>query len=392
MSLSTLTGHIFALFLKAYIESSSFQQSILAAELASAQGNTAVNMSHIGKIAANPEQSKNLETATARVLGYDLDFVNLRKEVYEGESRIPVMSFGTPLEDAQRRDMTVNALFYNVHSQQIEDWTQSGLDDMREGLVRTPMEPETTFTDDPLRILRCVRFASRFHYTIHKDIRACLCGVAHGDEAPDSAARKALELRDALQRKVSRERFGIEIDKMLTGNDPLYALRLLSELHLYRIVFSPPPPFSDKMLLSDDGVTPGAPASFPGEASALASGAFLDELLSGNSGAFAVAIKRLPSDWLAALREPSAKARLRLVWFAVALMPLRNLYVNIRKGKVEFQAAQATIAVGLKVCFESHIILHSLALKIPKSRLATCLTQQSFCPARIFRVLRQLIL
>ena len=167
MSLSTLTGHIFALFLKAYIESSSFQQSILAAELASAQGNTAVNMSHIGKIAANPEQSKNLETATARVLGYDLDFVNLRKEVYEGESRIPVMSFGTPLEDAQRRDMTVNALFYNVHSQQIEDWTQSGLDDMREGLVRTPMEPETTFTDDPLRILRCVRFASRFHYTIH---------------------------------------------------------------------------------------------------------------------------------------------------------------------------------------------------------------------------------
>ena len=167
--------------------------------------------SHIGKIAANPEQSKNLETATARVLGFDLDFVNLRKEVYEGTHRIPIMSFGTPLEDAMRRDMTVNALFYNVHTAAIEDWTQHGLADLRDGIVRTPMDPTATFPDDPLRILRCVRFGSRFGYAIHPDILAAL-------------AAPASPLHAALASKVSRERVGIEVDKMLSGRDPRLSL------------------------------------------------------------------------------------------------------------------------------------------------------------------------
>ena len=238
VSLSSMTGHHFALFLKAYLESEVFPRTPLAREMQEAAPSHA-RISHIGKIAANPEQSKNLETATARVLGFDLDFVNLRKEVYEGTHRIPIMSFGTPLEDAMRRDMTVNALFYNVHTAAIEDWTQHGLADLRDGIVRTPMDPTATFTADPLRILRCVRFGSRFGYTIHPDILAAL-------------AAPASPLHAALASKVSRERVGIEVDKMLSGRDPRYALQLLAQLQLYWVVFMPPPALSQRMGRSSD--------------------------------------------------------------------------------------------------------------------------------------------
>jgi len=80
---------------------------------------------------------------------------------------VNLQAFGTPLEDAERRDLTINALFYNLRTQQIEDQTSRGLSDL--GLsppnpkrIRTPLEPFQTFKDDPLRIVRAVRFAARF--------------------------------------------------------------------------------------------------------------------------------------------------------------------------------------------------------------------------------------
>ena len=69
------------------------------------------DVSGVGVIQSNPEQSKHLETATMKVRDVWLDFVNLRSESYADESRIPTMSFGTPLEDAMRRDLTINALY-----------------------------------------------------------------------------------------------------------------------------------------------------------------------------------------------------------------------------------------------------------------------------------------
>jgi len=69
---------------------------------------------------------------------------------------------GTPLEDAERRDLTINSMFYNIKEEKIEDYTGKGLDDLWAGIARTPLDPYKTFTDDPLRILRTVRFASRF--------------------------------------------------------------------------------------------------------------------------------------------------------------------------------------------------------------------------------------
>ncbi|KAL4093641.1 hypothetical protein PRIC1_011073 [Phytophthora ramorum] len=183
----------------------------------------------VGVIKANPEQSKHLETATMQI-GDDMgwvDFVNLRAETYASEdNRIPTVEIGTPQQDAERRDFTINSLFFNLATKQVEDYTDRGIEDLRSGRLRTPLEPRVTFLDDPLRVLRAVRFASRFNCTLEHDLRA---------------AAQLEEVRVALVRKVSRERVGKELAGMFTGSaaHPERALRLLHELHLCESVFLP---------------------------------------------------------------------------------------------------------------------------------------------------------
>lgn len=190
-------------------------------------GKHGIEESDIGnlyKIARNPEKSKHLETTTIKLFGYDVDFVNLRKETYTEDSRNPQMEFGTAEEDALRRDATVNALFYNLNTGKVEDFT-TGLADMKSRLIRTPLEPFQTFMDDPLRVLRLVRFASRLEFTI------------------DPAAEKVMgdpRVLDALRLKISRERVGIELQKMLTGNHPLRSLEYINNLGLYHTIFTDP--------------------------------------------------------------------------------------------------------------------------------------------------------
>ncbi|KAF5546378.1 CCA tRNA nucleotidyltransferase mitochondrial [Fusarium phyllophilum] len=175
-------------------------------------------------VARNPEKSKHLETAMVKMLGLDLDFVNLRKETYTEDSRNPQMEFGTAEEDARRRDATVNALFYNLHDDRVEDFT-GGLADMEAKIIRTPLEPFQTFMDDPLRVLRLVRFASRLQFTIDASTRRFM------------ADPKVLE---ALRAKISRERVGVELEKMLKGDHPFEALQLIHELQLFHAIFTDP--------------------------------------------------------------------------------------------------------------------------------------------------------
>lgn len=177
------------------------------------------------KIEANPEKSKNLETATTNIMGIDLDLVNLRKETYNEVSRNPQMEFGTAEEDAVRRDATVNAMFFNLHTCQVEDFTGQGFDDMAAKIIRTPLEPVQTFKDDPLRVLRLIRFASRLNYTI---------------DAKTEEAMANPEIQDVLKIKISRERVGIELEKMLKGPRPRMALELINKFGLYRTVFTDP--------------------------------------------------------------------------------------------------------------------------------------------------------
>lgn len=159
-------------------------------------------LGRLAKIERNPEMSKHLETTVMRVFGLHLDFVNLRKEVYNESSRTPTMTFGTAKEDALRRDSTVNSLFYNLTSSNIEDFTGRGFEDLEHKVIKTPLVPFKTFRDDPLRVLRHIRFASRLGFTIAPE---------------DEQAMSDTSIQEALKLKVSRERIGMEIEKMLKG-------------------------------------------------------------------------------------------------------------------------------------------------------------------------------
>ncbi|KAI9597553.1 hypothetical protein BDF19DRAFT_435474 [Syncephalis fuscata] len=197
-----------------------------AQRLAEYQQSIGKEMKSIARIASNPERSKHLETATSVVLGLSLDFVHLRCEEYQENSRIPNnVSFGTPTQDAYRRDVTINTLFYNVHSRQVEDFTNMGLRDLQQGVVRTPLAPYETFKDDPLRVLRCIRFASRFNFEIASNAYECM---------------KDTRIKTALQEKISRERIGVEMGKMLQDNNPIFALTTLYDTNLYDAVFALP--------------------------------------------------------------------------------------------------------------------------------------------------------
>nr|AAB03077.1 tRNA nucleotidyltransferase [Lupinus albus] len=180
-------------------------------------------------IESNPDQSKHLETARMRLFDMWIDFVNLRSEEYTDNSRIPSMQrFGTPEEDAYRRDLTINSLFYNINTDSVEDFTKRGISDLKSGKIVTPLPPKATFLDDPLRVVRAIRFGARFEFTLDEDLKqAAACD----------------EVKDALAAKISRERIGTEIDLMISGNQPVKAMTYICDLTIFWIVFSLPPTF-----------------------------------------------------------------------------------------------------------------------------------------------------
>ncbi|CAN1256636.1 tRNA nucleotidyltransferase cca2 [Linum perenne] len=179
----------------------------------------------VGVIARNPDQSKHLETARMRLFDLWIDFVNLRCEDYSDDSRIPTMKFGTAEQDAYRRDLTINSLFYNINENSVEDLTGRGIDHLKSGKIVTPLPPKETFLDDPLRVLRAIRFGARFEFVIDEDLKE---------------AARCEEVKNALAAKISKERVGTEIELMISGNQPVKAMSYITDLTLYRIVFCLP--------------------------------------------------------------------------------------------------------------------------------------------------------
>jgi len=178
----------------------------------------------VGLIRRNPERSKHLETACVRVFGIDIDLVNLRRETYTNSSRVPdTMTFGSPEEDANRRDFCVNALFYNLSTGEVEDFTGRGLADLHQRLIRTPLDCRETFRDDPLRALRAVRFCCKLGFHLDPEIR-------------EAMQDKELANRILI---VSRQRYNKEIVEMLRWDAPR-AVRMLWDLNLYQPVFLAP--------------------------------------------------------------------------------------------------------------------------------------------------------
>eukprot|EP01083_Nonionella_stella_P092673 259482_1 len=183
--------------------------------------------SGVGNIKGNPNKSKNLETATFKMFDIPIDVNNLRTETYAKDTRIPKMEIGTVIEDVERRDFTVNSLFYNINTSQVEDFSGKGVLDLINGILRTPAKASTTFVDDPLRVLRACRFAARFQFGLDDEI---------------VQAARSDEVKACILQKVSRERFGIEIGKMLSDRGhPSIAFRLIVEFGLYSAVFHFPP-------------------------------------------------------------------------------------------------------------------------------------------------------
>ncbi|XP_076893926.1 tRNA nucleotidyltransferase cca2-like [Bidens hawaiensis] len=179
----------------------------------------------IGVIQSNPDQSKHLETARMRLFDVWIDFVNLRSEDYAENSRIPTMQFGSAEQDAYRRDLTINSLFYNINTSEVEDFTSRGLQDLKSGKIVTPLPPKETFLDDPLRVLRAIRFSARFEFEMVEELK-----VAAADN----------DVKSAIGDKISRERIGHEIDLMVSGNQAVKAMTHISELGLFWVVFTLP--------------------------------------------------------------------------------------------------------------------------------------------------------
>ncbi|KAI3977907.1 hypothetical protein MKX01_036747 [Papaver californicum] len=179
----------------------------------------------IGVIKSNPDQSKHLETATMRMFGEWVDFVNLRSEKYSENSRIPTMEFGSAEQDAYRRDLTINSLFYNINKKSVEDFTGRGLADLEAGKIVTPLPPKETFLDDPLRVLRAIRFGARFSFLLDEE----LMEAAASDE-----------VRVAIVDKISRERVGKEIDLMIKDKQPVRAMTYMCSFQLFWVVFTLP--------------------------------------------------------------------------------------------------------------------------------------------------------
>jgi tRNA nucleotidyltransferase (CCA-adding enzyme) len=182
---------------------------------------------NVAVIKPNPSKSKHLETAHVVLLDkFVVDFVNLRTDQYCAASRIPTVTIGTPSEDAHRRDLTINSLFYNIHSGEVEDFTSLGLMDLNQSLVRTPLSALQTLSDDPLRSLRVVRFACRLNFRIHDDL-AMACNNT--------------QVHDNLRLKVSKERIYSELETILRRPSYARAAVLLHSFDYWKYIMPVPP-------------------------------------------------------------------------------------------------------------------------------------------------------
>ncbi len=220
LALSNMTGRAFGAFLQHFsarpdVESKYRQR---AAELAIPDS----RFTRFHVMEKNAGAAKNLETAGGKLFGLDIDLANLRKEVYDGQSRNPQMEFGTPEEDAFRRDATVNSLFYHLGKQEVVDLTGLGLHDLDARIMRTPLDPQRTFMDDPLRVLRLIRIGSKLGFAIDPE---AMRWIRHD------------EVRRALDTMIKRDRINIEVFKMMNGPDPGVAFQHLFEAKLYTPVF-----------------------------------------------------------------------------------------------------------------------------------------------------------
>ncbi|MCQ2158692.1 MAG: CCA tRNA nucleotidyltransferase [Bacteroidales bacterium] len=168
---------------------------------------------------------KNFGTAMLHYRGDEIEFVGARKESYRRESRKPIVENGTLEDDQMRRDFTINAMAFSLQKENFGELVDpfGGIRDLAEGIIRTPLDPDTTYSDDPLRMLRAIRFATKLSTPERR--------FSIVPESMDSMRRMASRLEI-----LSTERITDEIDKMLITPRPSMAFRLMDEAGLLKYI------------------------------------------------------------------------------------------------------------------------------------------------------------
>ncbi len=163
---------------------------------------------------------RNFGTAEFLYKGLQLEFVGARRESYSHESRKPVVENGTLEDDQRRRDFTVNALAVCLNESRYGELVDpfGGIRDLNEGILRTPLEPDTTFSDDPLRMMRAIRFASQLGFRI------------------EEATLEAIGRNAERLKIVSMERIVVELNKIMLSPVPSVGLKLMQRCGLMQYV------------------------------------------------------------------------------------------------------------------------------------------------------------
>lgn len=168
---------------------------------------------------------RNFGTAMLRYHGVEIEFVGARKESYRRDSRKPIVEDGTLEDDQQRRDFTINAMAFSLQEENYGELVDpfGGIRDLDKGIIRTPLDPDTTYSDDPLRMIRAIRFATKLG-------------------TPDRPFTIVPESLESIRRNrdritiLSMERITEELNKILVCDHPSTGFRLLDETGLLEYI------------------------------------------------------------------------------------------------------------------------------------------------------------
>ena len=163
---------------------------------------------------------KNFGTAMLKTENYEIEFVGARKESYSKDSRNPVVEQGTLVEDLSRRDFTINSLAISLNKKNYGEIIDlfSGRADIDKKIIRTPLDPKTTFHDDPLRMMRAARFASQLDFLVDKNNLEFI-----------KSEKERIEI-------ISKERINDELNKILMSKKPSVGLKVLKESGLLELI------------------------------------------------------------------------------------------------------------------------------------------------------------